>query len=114
MCVEVDIVPAHRWLLVLTNIPGLAALFVIHLLYIYDTALYDVNITCDMQGPRCSIRSKNLYSDCNPDYFKMVGLNLPAAVVVSTLHHDHYVQRWCVVDHAAQCKHRSFSSLNTT
>ncbi|KAK9809994.1 hypothetical protein WJX72_003068 [[Myrmecia] bisecta] len=34
------------------------------------------------QGPRCSIRSRNMYSDCNPDYLKMTALNIPAAVVV--------------------------------
>ncbi len=34
------------------------------------------------QGPRCSIRSKNIYSDANPDYLKMTLLNLPAAVLV--------------------------------
>ena len=35
-----------------------------------------------MQGPRCSIRSKNIYSDANPDYLKMTLLNLPAAILV--------------------------------
>lgn len=34
------------------------------------------------QGPRCSIRSRKLYSDATPDYLKMTLLNLPAAVVV--------------------------------
>ncbi len=35
-----------------------------------------------LQGPRCSIRSKNIYSDANPDYLKMTLLNLPAAILV--------------------------------
>jgi len=34
------------------------------------------------QGPRCSIRSRKLYSDAIPDYGKMTLLNLPAAVLV--------------------------------
>ena len=34
------------------------------------------------QGPRCSIRSRKLYSDAVPDYLKMTLLNLPAAVLV--------------------------------
>ena len=37
------------------------------------------------QGPRCSIRSRKLYSDATPDYLKMTLLNLPAAVVVRRL-----------------------------
>ncbi|KAK9864420.1 hypothetical protein WJX84_002626 [Apatococcus fuscideae] len=32
------------------------------------------------QGPRCSIRTRNLYSDANPAYLKMTLLNLPAAI----------------------------------
>ena len=35
-----------------------------------------------LQGPRCSIRSRKLYSDAVPDYLKMTLLNLPAAVLV--------------------------------
>lgn len=35
-----------------------------------------------LQGPRCSIRTRNMYSDANPDYVKMTLLNLPAALVV--------------------------------
>lgn len=35
-----------------------------------------------VQGPRCSIRSKKLYSDSRPDYLKMTALNVPAAVAV--------------------------------
>ena len=38
-----------------------------------------------LQGPRCSIRSKNIYADANPDYLKMTLLNLPAAILVNTL-----------------------------
>lgn len=33
------------------------------------------------QGPRCSLRSKNMYADATPDYLKMTLLNLPATVV---------------------------------
>lgn len=34
------------------------------------------------QGPRCSIRSKKMYSDATPDYLRMTALNLPAALLV--------------------------------
>eukprot|EP00891_Asterochloris_glomerata_P000499 jgi/Astpho2/499/Aster-03540 len=34
------------------------------------------------QGPRCSLRSGNMYSDASPDYIKMTALNIPAAVGV--------------------------------
>jgi uncharacterized Zn finger protein (UPF0148 family) len=34
------------------------------------------------QGPRCSIRSKRMYSDATPDYARMTALNLPAALLV--------------------------------
>lgn len=34
------------------------------------------------EGPRCSIRTKKMYSDANPDYLRMTLLNLPAATVV--------------------------------
>ncbi|CAK0745715.1 hypothetical protein CVIRNUC_001639 [Coccomyxa viridis] len=37
------------------------------------------------QGPRCSIRSKNIYADANPDYLKMTLLNLPAAILTLIL-----------------------------
>ena len=36
-----------------------------------------------LQGPRCSLRSGNMYSDASPDYVKMTALNIPAAVGVS-------------------------------
>ena len=36
-----------------------------------------------MQGPRCSIRSKNMYSDVDVDYPKMLLLNLPGVLLVS-------------------------------
>eukprot|EP00879_Flechtneria_rotunda_P002353 GHRR01002548.1.p1 GENE.GHRR01002548.1~~GHRR01002548.1.p1 ORF type:complete len:342 (+),score=116.27 GHRR01002548.1:162-1187(+) len=34
------------------------------------------------QGPRCSIRSKKMYSDAYPDYLRMTALNFPAALLV--------------------------------
>lgn len=34
------------------------------------------------QGPRCSLRSKKMYSDAYPDYLRMTALNLPAALLV--------------------------------
>ncbi|XAR70366.1 hypothetical protein NMG60_11027199 [Bertholletia excelsa] len=34
-----------------------------------------------VEGPRCSLRSKKVYSDLSVDYFKMFLLNVPAAVV---------------------------------
>ena len=34
------------------------------------------------QGPRCSIRSKNMYSDLSVDYLKLTLLNLPAVLLV--------------------------------
>jgi predicted RNA-binding Zn-ribbon protein involved in translation (DUF1610 family) len=34
-----------------------------------------------VEGPRCSLRSKKVYSDLAVDYFKMFLLNVPAAVV---------------------------------
>lgn len=37
---------------------------------------------CCLQGPRCSIRSKKMYSDATPDYLRMTALNLPAALLV--------------------------------
>jgi hypothetical protein len=33
------------------------------------------------QGPRCSIRSRTMYSDCNPDYLKITLLNIPAVLL---------------------------------
>ena len=33
-------------------------------------------------GPRCSIRSRKLYSDAKPDYLKLTLLNVPAALIV--------------------------------
>lgn len=35
-----------------------------------------------MQGPRCSIRSKNMYSDLTVDYLKLTLLNVPAVLLV--------------------------------
>lgn len=34
------------------------------------------------QGPRCSIRTKNMYSDISVDYVKMTLLNLPSVLLV--------------------------------
>jgi hypothetical protein len=34
------------------------------------------------QGPRCSLRSKKMYADASPDYFRMTALNAPAALLV--------------------------------
>ena len=34
------------------------------------------------QGPRCSIRSKNMYSDLEVDYVKLLLLNLPGVLLV--------------------------------
>ncbi len=34
------------------------------------------------QGPRCSIRTQNMYSDAVPDYLRMLALNVPAALLV--------------------------------
>lgn len=34
------------------------------------------------QGPRCSLRSGSMYSDAQVDYLKMVGLNIPPALLV--------------------------------
>lgn len=34
-----------------------------------------------IEGPRCSLRSRKVYSDLNVDYLKMFLLNVPAAVV---------------------------------
>lgn len=37
------------------------------------------------EGPRCSLRSRKVYSDLSVDYLKMFLLNVPAAVVALTL-----------------------------
>ena len=37
------------------------------------------------EGPRCSLRSRKVYSDLTVDYFKMFLLNVPAAVLALTL-----------------------------
>ncbi|PNW81042.1 hypothetical protein CHLRE_07g340200v5 [Chlamydomonas reinhardtii] len=34
------------------------------------------------QGPRCSIRSKKMYADAEPDYLRMTALNLPGVLFV--------------------------------
>lgn len=44
--------------------------------------LKKANSDITVQGPRCSLRSKKMYSDATPDYLKMTLLNLPAAVGV--------------------------------
>ncbi|OVA00167.1 hypothetical protein BVC80_1671g34 [Macleaya cordata] len=38
-----------------------------------------------VEGPRCSLRSRKVYSDLTVDYFKMFLLNVPAAVIALTL-----------------------------
>ncbi|KAL6986123.1 PGR5-like protein 1A, chloroplastic [Sarracenia purpurea var. burkii] len=38
-----------------------------------------------VEGPRCSLRSKKVYSDLAVDYLKMFLLNVPAAVIALTL-----------------------------
>ncbi|KAL1547548.1 PGR5-like protein 1A, chloroplastic [Salvia divinorum] len=38
-----------------------------------------------VEGPRCSLRSKKVYSDLSVDYLKMFLLNVPAAVVALVL-----------------------------
>ncbi|KAG1362457.1 PGR5-like protein 1A, chloroplastic [Cocos nucifera] len=37
------------------------------------------------EGPRCSLRSRKVYSDLSVDYFKMFLLNVPAAVIALSL-----------------------------
>ncbi|XP_010918997.1 LOW QUALITY PROTEIN: PGR5-like protein 1A, chloroplastic [Elaeis guineensis] len=37
------------------------------------------------EGPRCSLRSRKVYSDLSVDYLKMFLLNVPAAVIALTL-----------------------------
>lgn len=37
------------------------------------------------EGPRCSLRSRKVYSDLSVDYFKMFLLNVPAAVIALIL-----------------------------
>ncbi|PKA61125.1 PGR5-like protein 1A, chloroplastic [Apostasia shenzhenica] len=37
------------------------------------------------EGPRCSLRSRKVYSDLTVDYFKMFLLNVPAAVIALAL-----------------------------
>uniref|UniRef100_A0A0F7GZN7 PGRL1A transmembrane protein n=1 Tax=Cypripedium formosanum TaxID=53042 RepID=A0A0F7GZN7_9ASPA len=37
------------------------------------------------EGPRCSLRTRKVYSDLTVDYFKMFLLNVPAAVIALTL-----------------------------
>lgn len=41
--------------------------------------------TITAQGPRCSIRSRKMYSDLDVDYLKMTALNIPASLVVCFL-----------------------------
>lgn len=40
------------------------------------------NSAVTQAGPRCSIRSKRVYSDAVPDYLKLTLLNVPAALIV--------------------------------
>jgi len=51
----------------------------------YDSLKQELRLSNSVvaaQGPRCSIRSKKMYSDANPDYLKMTLLNLPATMVI--------------------------------
>ena len=49
------------------------------------TELRNTSSIVTAQGPRCSIRTKTMYSDATADYLRMTLLNLPAAVVVLAL-----------------------------
>ena len=44
--------------------------------------LISQNSVVTRAGPRCSIRSKKMYSDAVPDYLKLTLLNVPAALIV--------------------------------
>lgn len=44
--------------------------------------LRNKNSVVTAQGPRCSIRSKKMYSDATVDYLKMTAINIPAALLV--------------------------------
>jgi hypothetical protein len=46
------------------------------------TDLRQKNSIVSAQGPRCSLRSKKMYSDAAVDYVKMTLLNLPATLLV--------------------------------
>lgn len=35
------------------------------------------------EGPRCSLRTRTMYSDASVDYLRMLGINIPAALLVS-------------------------------
>lgn len=51
----------------------------------YDTLKNELRIRGSIvsaQGPRCSLRSKKMYSDATPDYLRMTALNVPAALLV--------------------------------
>lgn len=63
------------------------------------------------QGPRCSLRSKKMYSDAYPDYLRMTALNLPAALLVlgvlfsiDDITGAHLLQCGPFVVHQADCK----------
>lgn len=44
--------------------------------------LKKANSSIVMQGARCSLRSRKMYSDARVDYLRMVALNVPAALLV--------------------------------
>ena len=44
-------------------------------------SLQKSNSRVTVEGPRCSLRSRKVYSDSQLDYLKMTLLNLPAAVI---------------------------------
>lgn len=45
-------------------------------------ALIRENSVVTRAGPRCSIRSRRMYSDAKPDYLKLTLINVPAALLV--------------------------------
>ena len=45
-------------------------------------ALKKENSMVTAEGPRCSIRSRKMYSDASVDYLRLVALNIPAAITV--------------------------------
>lgn len=48
-------------------------------------SLKSSNSAITAQGPRCSIRTRKMYSDASLDYLKMTLLNLPGALIVLTV-----------------------------
>lgn len=51
----------------------------------FDNLKYQLrkdNSMVTAEGPRCSLRTRKMYSDATVDYLRLVGLNIPAAVSV--------------------------------